>query len=507
MADLETTLMSLNPMDFVTGMEKGFKLGSTRAEEERDKALAAIEAQKALEFTAEPSIGMRLATTEATRAQQDLSKLMSGVESEALTTARPSVVGGRVQQYKNIETAAGTRGVVLAGEAARAPSEQARATALEAEKARRLPQIVQAQTEDAEWARKKLAFERNDATAAAEVAQATRDATKALTDIKANEQYANLHPYDQAELAAKNATNPMAKAAIREQQRALAVKELGNSGGNLGAIRTWLPRVHPGADVRLNARGEIEVGMPRKRRRQGPSGEAGDIIEETVLDYTAYSTDPNDRDRYIGNYVAQLAGETRPFLNAPTRAAAATDAGAVAVTDQGGRGPAAQPNRQAAPVAAAPVAAAPAEPLVQLGGPRPEPPATGASSLPPLQEPPGTPGVRPATGAAPSPANDRVEMDEMLTRVSGLPRAAKARDPRVGELLTVIAQLRQSPGGINPDTLQKLRVLVDQVAPAARGQRPALTTEIGQAIGQNLPVNVPSMTVEDRLNRLLVPAQ
>lgn len=506
MADIETTLMSLNPMDFVTGMRKGFELGSSRASEEQAKAQAQVETTKAGEFVSQPSTELRLAQVEANRAGADLTKALYGIENRVAAEGGDVTVAGRLQQLRNINTAATTRGVTLAGEQFREPTIQQQKNIAQEQDVRNFPEAERRRQEAFNFEGVKADAERGNFDATQKLTRATRGAADALVQIGNDPRYANADAWDRAEAAIGVVNDPYARELLRQEQRKYAAQQLQRSGGNPGLISTWLPRIDPNIDVRLRADGTMDIGRPVKTKARDPG--TGEIIDKVVLRYENYSNDPNAGRLYIGNFIDEVSGQQRGFQTQVQRQpGAAPTAEAAALADQrGGGGGVPVARGQGAPAQPPAQPSAPAQQPQQLSGPSPQ---AAVPNVPQalVTEPPGTPGVRrqpTAAGAGTTgPQADRQELDSMLDRVASLPRQAKASDPRVFETLSAISQLRQSEGGLNPDVLQKLRTLVDTIAPTRAAPRPSPTTQIGQAIGQAIPTPAPPKSPEATIDRLL----
>lgn len=311
MADIKTALMSLNPMDFVTGMRKGFELGEARAAEERAKALAEVERQKATEFVSDPNVQRRSAETEFGTAAARLGQFQAELDLEAGRTGRSVIMEGMLERQKNIRGQQQLFGIRQSGDIERERGVQREKTAFAREDEATIETRLADQRDQMAHDILKRRAQRGDEVAQRELLDAQRGADRALRTIFGDPNNANLDAWEVTTKALDVAASPNERAYLRDLQRKAAIDGLSRNGLSAPGLATWLPRAVPGTQVLPDPTDQTKVIIRSQRR--GPNG-------ETIVDQQRFTLDVTDP-QYAAfeNYLAAQVGQKVNFIRPDVR--------------------------------------------------------------------------------------------------------------------------------------------------------------------------------------------
>lgn len=466
-------LATLNPMDYVVGMEKGLKLGQQRGITEQATALGELQGIKTAEYGGTAETERRAAETALGTTTAKLGDFLKNMELEVGRMNEGPMKDTLSSQIGRMRAEQQTYQQRAEGALRREPGLQAQYDQQAQLNARLFPQILERQ--EAKFNLDGVIAQANAGNEQAKIRlnNATMGADNLVRSIMgdpANQQIAR-DPYAVTELALQRVTDPDQRAYLVAQQDRIAKAKLAENINSAAGLAMWLPRAQPNMRAEPVPGDQTRVKIITRNVTERVDPATGQRTQAQQDDEEIITLDVNN-DAYgrTQQLFAGWTGQKVPFI---------------------------QPNlRDVRPTAQSPTAVATGFQTARPG----QPATTNAGQAPPNMGPPA-----PARTAAPDPLQaQNSELDSMMQRIVAAPQAGPEGARRWQETLGAIRQLRDRGQPINPSVMSQLRQLIDRAAPpvAQAGQNPL--TQLGQAIGQALPVPQPQ-PAEQTIQQLLTP--
>lgn len=486
---LGDVLAQLNPMDFVTGMDRGFETGRKRAVEESLKAEAAADTIRSSEFAAPTQTQRRETEQQLGLTTARFGDLMKNMELNVAQMQQGTIKDTLTQQLNRLRAEAETNLTVAEGVRGRAPAQQQMLDVQQAQLVGLHPEVMARQKAAFAWKGVTDAAGQQNEAARIRVEAATRNASQLFSQTRAemlssedqNVRAQAADPYSIMTMTIRKTKDPDQIGFLMDQQQKIALATLERVGTSVPALVTWLPRAYPGMEV-VQVEGQptqFQVTSTTFVDQTDPA--TGQVRRVPSRSRETYTLDATDTVNYpkTQEFFAGLRGQKLPFF-APREQKVEPPA-------PGARG------------AAATGGAAPAT-------------ATG-------QAPAATPGATPSAPAVPAAPVSRtpvqvqdqelVGIERELTRSGFIP----ADSAKAAGVVAIIRQLRAEQRVANPDILNKLRQLAAQASvPAVHTQAEmGVSPEMG---GFNAPqpsgvglAQATAPSVEQMLQRLIQQSQ
>lgn len=466
-------LATLNPMDYVVGMEKGLKLGQQRGITEQATAMGEVAGIKAAEFASTADTERRAAETALGTTTAKLGDFLKNMELEVGRMNEGPMKDTLSSQINRMRSEQQTYQQRAEGALRREPALQAQYDQQAQLNARLFPQILERQ--EAKFNLDGVIAQANAGNEQAKIRlnNATMGADNLVRSIMgdpANAQIAR-DPYAVAELALQRVTDPDQRAYLVAQQDRIAKAKLAENINSAAGLAMWLPRAQPNTRAEPVPGDATRVKIITRNVSERVDPATGQRTQVAQDDEEIITLDVNN-DAYgrTQQLFAAWTGQKVPFIQPnlrdvkPTPTTAAQDAAA------------AQQRRNAQGAAAA-------------GG-----------QMAPNQGP-----QAPAPAAATDPLEaQNTELDSMMKRMTAAPQVGAEGARRWQETLGAIRQLRERGQPLNPTVMAQLRQLIDRAAPPVAPAGPNPLTQLGQAIGQALPVPQ-QQPAEQTIQQLLMP--